>query len=101
MRVMNLPHLASVPNSLPEIVTLLAERLNGPMPFPRLLWLLVAYMAWPEDQGKRNGSMVVHLARLFVASGATLSADAGGSQTLAAFEMFGGLEARVWPEGNV
>jgi hypothetical protein len=70
MRGMNLPTLAPIPNSLPEIVSLLAERLNGPMPFPRLSTMLVAYMAWPEDEAKRNGWMGGNLALLISASGA-------------------------------
>jgi hypothetical protein len=93
MRWMNLPELAPVPETIPELVALLAERLNGSMPFPRLSSMLVAYMAWPEDQSNRDGWMAVLLARLLDASGATLSASEGGSRTLAALEMFGGLRA--------
>jgi hypothetical protein len=37
--------------------------------------------------------MVVNLARLLDASGATLSADGDGAKTLEAFQMFGGLKA--------
>jgi hypothetical protein len=101
MRRMNLPILPAVPDTLPETVNLLAERLNGQMmPFPRLSTLLIAYMAWPEDEGNRDGWMVVHLARLLHASGAKLSADAGGAQTLRAFEIFGGLEALADAAGD-
>jgi hypothetical protein len=93
MRGMNLPDLPPVPNSLPEIVSLLAERLNGPMPFPRLSSLLIAYMAWPENEEMRNWWMLVQLARLIAASGAKLSFEPPAADTFAAFESFGGLEA--------
>jgi hypothetical protein len=91
MRQMNLPELAPVPESIKELVALVAERLNGPMPFPRVSSMLIAYMAWPDDEATRNWWMLVQLARLIAASGAKLSAEPTASQTLAAFESFGGL----------
>jgi hypothetical protein len=63
MRGMDLPDLADVPNSLAEIVTLLAERLNGQMmPFPRLSTLLIAYMACPriKEIGTGGWSLTLH-----------------------------------------
>src|SRR5215468_5125814 len=92
MRGMHLPTLAPIPNSLSETISLLAERLSGPMPFPRLSFLLVGYMAWPEDNANRSAWMAGNLALLISASGAKLSADIE-PQTLRAFEMFGGLGA--------
>jgi hypothetical protein len=91
MRWMNLPELAPVPESTPKLAALLAERLNGPMPFPRLSLMLIAYMAWPDDEATRNWWMLVQLARLIAASDAKLSAELAASKTLAAFESFGGL----------
>ena len=92
MRGMNLPDLAPVSGSLPEIVSLIAGRLDGPMPFPRLSSLLVAYIVWPESPAERDKWMVAILAQFVAASGASLSIDAG-SKALEAFEAFGGLGA--------
>jgi hypothetical protein len=91
MRMMDLPKMPPTPDDLEENVALLAERLEGPMPFPRLSSLLIAYMAWPHDEASRNWWMLVQLARLIAASGAKLTVEPPAEKTLAAFELFGGL----------
>jgi hypothetical protein len=91
MRMMNLPDIAPTPNLLEENVVLLRERLNGVMPSRSLSFFLIGYMAWPDDDEKRNWWMLAQLARLIATSGAKLSVEPPAAKTLEAFELFGGL----------
>jgi hypothetical protein len=89
---MYLPELPSTPDALEENVALLKDRLDlETMPFRALSSLLIAYMAWPDDEATRNWWMLVQLARLIAASGATLTVEPPAAKTLEEFEMFGGL----------
>src|ERR1700722_18821288 len=50
MRDMNLPPLARPPSDVEGCWTLYLSRLGGAMPLPEASLLLVAYMAWPNDE---------------------------------------------------
>jgi hypothetical protein len=64
MRVMNLPDLPAIPSSAPECDELLAQRMPaGQGPLPRLSLLLLAYMAWPNEEKQRDSWMAANLSR--------------------------------------
>jgi hypothetical protein len=93
MRIMNLPELSALPNSVDECIEIYLERLRtGDASSPQLSLLLTAYISWPDDEERRNGFIATHLARGHrsvenVGNGAT-DCRAGVS-----LEMFGGVDA--------
>ena len=87
MRGMNLPPLARPPSDVEGCWTLYLSRLGGAMPFPETSQLLVAYMAWPNDEQERNRWMATAIA-FFVAG--QVPAPSPGRDV---FELFGGLRA--------
>ncbi len=105
MRTINLPPPAAPPTSPDECVSLYLHRLEvGAMPFWGASQLLVALMAWPNDEATRNTWMATNAA-LFVdrddgvsaASGKDRapdnSAEGPPSPDQVAFEAFGGLRS--------
>jgi len=87
MRGMNLPTLPRPPSDVEECWTLYLSRIAGPMPFPEASRLLVAYMAWPNDEEERNRWMATAIA-FFVAG--QVPAPSPGQDM---FQLFGGLRA--------
>lgn len=85
MRGMNLPTLPRPPSDVEECWTLYLSRIAGPMPFPEASQLLVAYMAWPNDEEERNRWMATAIA-FFVAG--QVPAPSPGQDL---FDLFGGL----------
>jgi hypothetical protein len=86
MRVMNLPGF-DVPNSADSAIALYKARLQGsplvPLPGSHLL---LAYLAWPNDERQRNSWMATNLARLQIEQTTV-------SPSLNTFDSFGGLRA--------
>jgi hypothetical protein len=87
MRDMNLPPLARPPSDVEGCWTLYLSRLGGAMPLPEASLLLVAYMAWPNDEEERNRWMATAIA-FFVAD--QVPAPWSGQDM---FQLFGGLRA--------
>ncbi|MDB5635870.1 MAG: hypothetical protein JWP51_778 [Bradyrhizobium sp.] len=84
MRVMNLPSL-NIPDALDFAVGIYVSRLQGALRVPRKVSpCLVAYLAWPNDEGKRNSWMASLSAR---------SLNQRGIEPAQIFEQFGGLKA--------
>ena len=55
MRGINLPPLPRPPSDVEDCSTLYLSRLERGMPFPAASLLLVAYMAWPNNEAEQNG----------------------------------------------
>jgi hypothetical protein len=87
MRGMNLPKLPRPPSNVEGCWTLYLSRIAGPMPFPEASQLLVAYMAWPNDEEERNRWMATAIA--FLVAGQVPAPSPGQSL----FDLFGGLRA--------
>jgi hypothetical protein len=103
MRVMNLPELPIDPSSVDECVRLYLNRLPGDDAlWPRVSLLLTAYMAWPNDEARRNSCVAAYLAQ-FIQNSAEGTADdmpaAEASKSLdwITFEKLGGLGAVAKP----
>jgi hypothetical protein len=90
MRMMNLPVLSQTSDDLGEHVALLRARSGGVMPHPELSLVLVAYMAWPEEEVCRDEWMSLNLTKSLAGG---LSADDGEDRTLAALQKFDWLNA--------
>jgi len=103
MLVMNLPELPVGPNSVDECVRLCLKRLPADDAlWPRVSLLLTAYMAWPNDESKRDSFVATYLARFIQNSAGEMSRDLSvanvpTSQDWIAFEKFGGLGAVAKP----
>jgi hypothetical protein len=103
MRVMNLPELPIGPDSVDECVRLYFNRLPADDAlWPRVSLLLTAYMAWPNDEVRRDSCVATYLAR-FIQNSAQGTADdmpaaeAPKSLDWITFEKFGGLGAVAKP----
>jgi hypothetical protein len=76
MRVMNLPELPTGPNSIEECAGLYAARLStDEVSRPRVSLALTAYVAWPNDQPRRDSFVATYLA-LFLQDGGEGVGDA-------------------------
>jgi hypothetical protein len=87
MRGMNLPPLPRPSSDVESCWTLYLSRIAGAMPLPEASQLLVAYMAWPNDEEERNQWMATAIA-FFVAG--QVPASWPGQDV---FQLFGGLRA--------
>jgi hypothetical protein len=103
MRVMNLPELPIGPDSVDECVRLYFNGLPADDAlWPRVSLLLTAYMAWPNDEVRRDSCVATYLAR-FIQNSAQGTADdmpaaeAPKSLDWITFEKFGGLGAVAKP----
>lgn len=101
MRVMNLPELPTGPNSIEECAGLYAARLStDEVSRPRVSLALTAYVAWPNDQPRRDSFVATYLA-LFLQDGGERVGDADfkgpRSGNYTEFKSFGGLGAVAKP----
>jgi hypothetical protein len=87
MRGMNLPPLPRPPQDVEGCWTLYLSRIGGAMPLPEASQLLVAYMAWPNDEEERNRWVATAIA-FFAAK--QVPAPWPGQDV---FQLFGGLRA--------
>jgi hypothetical protein len=84
---MNLPGF-DVPDSADSAIALYKARLQGNLLVPlHGSHILLAYLAWPNDEQQRNSWMATNLARLQIDS------KIDSSSPVSAFETFGGLKA--------
>jgi hypothetical protein len=100
---MNLPELPIGPGSVDECVRLYFNRLPADDAlWPHVSLLLTAYMAWPNDEARRDSCVATYLAR-FIQNSAQGTADhmpaaeAPKSLDWVTFEKFGGLGAVAKP----
>ena len=103
LRIMNLPGLPIGPDSVDECVRLYFNRLPADDAlWPSVSLILTAYMAWPNDEARRDSCVATYLAR-FIQNSAEGAADdmpaAEASKSLdwITFEKFGGLGAVAKP----
>jgi hypothetical protein len=103
MRVMNLPELPIGPSSVDECVRLYFNRLPADDAlWPRVSLLLTAYMAWPNDEMRRDSCVATYLARFIQNSAQGTADDMPAAEAPKAldwitFEKFGGLGAVAKP----
>jgi hypothetical protein len=103
MRVMNLPQLPLGPSSVEDCVRLCSSRVPADDAlWPHVSLLLTAYMAWPNDEARRDSWVATYLARFIQNSGESTAddkpaAEASKSRHRVAFERFGGLGAVARP----
>jgi hypothetical protein len=94
MRIMNLPNLHTPLSSADECVRAYSERLGADnAPWPHVSVLLTAYLAWPNDEDRRNSFVASCLARLGTPSETGTNEPAVESRADINFEMFGGMNA--------
>ena len=94
MRIMNLPNLHTQLSSADECVRTYSERLEADKaPWPHVSVLLTAYLAWPNDEDRRNSFVASCLARLGTSSEVKANEPAIESEADINFEMFGGMNA--------
>lgn len=98
MRIMHLPAIPIAAQSQQECIELYFERLLANETFwPDASVLLTAYLAWPNDEERRNSFVATSLARLSSPS-AKVTADSADNMTKSmSLEMFGGLSALAKP----
>jgi hypothetical protein len=89
MRGMNLPPLPRPPSDVEDCWTLYLSRLERGMPFPAASLLLVAYMAWPNNEAERNGWMATSTASFAARQVESTRAESPTKQVT--FELFGGF----------
>ena len=98
MRSMSLPELPVQPNSLDGCVNLYLERLPADHALcPHASLLLTAYMAWPNDEERRDSFVATYLARLEASTRLAPKGMPAESRQEIAFEKFGGVGAVVKP----
>jgi hypothetical protein len=94
MRIMNLPNLHTQLRSADECVRIYTERLGADnAPWPHVSVLLAAYLAWPNNEDRRNSFVASFLARLGAPSEKVADEPAIGSPADITPEMFGGVKA--------
>jgi hypothetical protein len=94
MRIMHLPEISVAAKSSDECIKLYQERVSeNSVGRPDASVLLTAYLAWPNDERRRNSLVATHLARLsrHPDKAASNLQTKGGTTSL--FEMFGGIDA--------
>ncbi len=99
MRTMHLPGVLSIAiESRDECIKLYSERLSADHAgSPMASVLLTAYMAWPNDEDRRNSFVATHLARFNGPSDEKASDAASNAETGNPLEMFGGISAITKP----
>jgi hypothetical protein len=96
MRIMNLPDLPAQPSSLDECVGIYSKRLaTDDAPRPHISVHLTAYLAWPNNEGRRNSFIATYLARLGMTSEKSANDPAVASLADITLEMFDGVNAIV------
>jgi hypothetical protein len=94
MRIMNLPNLHTQLNSPDECVRTYSERLQADnAPSPHVSVLLTAYLAWPNDEDRRNSFVASYLARVRAPAQKLANEPVTDSSANINFEMFGGINA--------
>jgi hypothetical protein len=92
---MNLPNLHTRLNSADECVRIYLERLGANnAPWPHVSVLLTAYLAWPNNEDRRNSFVASCLVRLRISS-EKIATDEPSIEIRSdiALEMFGGMNA--------
>jgi hypothetical protein len=99
MRTMHLQSVLPIAvRSRDECIALYSERLSADHAgSPEASVLLTAYMAWPEDEERRNGFVATHLVRCQSPSEEKTGGASSELQTNTLFEMFGGVSAIAKP----
>lgn len=99
MRTMHLPGILPISlQSRDKCIELYSERLSADHAgSPAASVLLTAYMAWPNDEERRNSFVATHLVRLRVSSDEKSSVALPDEQTSNALETFGGISAIAKP----
>ena len=98
MRGMNLSEFATLPNSLDECVNLYSERLPADdARWPHVSLLLTAYVAWPNDEARRDSFVATYLARSEASAQTALKGMPTETHEKIAFESFGGIGAVAEP----
>jgi len=94
MRIMNLPNLHTQLSSADECVRTYSERLEADnAPWPHVSVLLTAYLAWPNNEDRRNSFVASFLAQLGLPSERRANEPAVESRADITFENFGGMKA--------
>jgi hypothetical protein len=98
MRTMHLPDVPVVTaQSADECLKLYLERLSADRAcWPNVSMLLTAYVAWPNDEERRNGFAATQLLRLS-SSANEKTDDASDSERSSPLEAFGGISAIAKP----
>lgn len=95
---MNLPELPAQPNSLEECVNVYLERLPaGNALWPHVSLLLTAYVAWPNDEARRESFLATYLARSEASVRTVAKGVPAETSEKIAFEKFGGVGAVLRP----
>jgi len=101
MRVMNLPELPTGPISVEECIEVYVSRLPADRAlWPRLSFTLTAYMAWPNNEPRRDSFIASYLASRIQNRGDDTSDTAvseASESERSEFENFGGLGAVATP----
>jgi hypothetical protein len=101
VRNMNLPDCAVQPNSLDECVNLYSERLPADSAlWPHVSLLLTAYIAWPNDEARRDSFVATYLARSEASAQTAPKGMPTEPREKIAFESFGGVGAVAKPAFN-
>jgi hypothetical protein len=94
MRVMHLPNIPVPVQSHEAGIKLYLDRLSMNCPhWPDVSALLTAYMAWPNDEERRNGFVATCLARSKHQSASKTADSRIDVEECASIEMFGGVDA--------
>jgi hypothetical protein len=93
MRIMNLPNIPVGAQSPEERIAAYLDRLKANEAlWPAVSILLTAYLAWPNDEERRNSFVATHLLRLSNSSGKEASEPVASHASIP-LEAFGGLNA--------
>jgi hypothetical protein len=94
MRTMHLPEMLLAAQSRDECIKLYRHRQSTNCACrPDASVLLTAYLAWPNEERRRNSFVATHLARLSRSPDKGASNSQAGGGTASLFEMFGGISA--------
>jgi hypothetical protein len=98
MRTMHLPNIPVATQSHKECNELYSERLlANDARWPNASLFLTAYLAWPNDEERRNSFVATHLVRFSGPSVEKTSDASHDSQTSTSLGMFGGISAIAKP----
>jgi hypothetical protein len=98
MRTMHLPAISIAAQSHEACIELYFDRLSANEAFwPDASVLLTAYLAWPNDEERRNSFVATSLARLRSLSAEVTADSADDSKKSICLETFGGLSAVAKP----
>jgi hypothetical protein len=94
MRTMQLPNIPIAAQSSEECIKLYCERLSASEArWPQASVLLTAYLAWPNDEERRNSFVATYLARFNCPSDGEANQASVESHATLSLEKFGGLNA--------